>query len=118
MSAPITFDERVAIVTGAGRGLGRSHALALAERGARVVVNDLGAELDGTGGTSEAARTVVAEIEAAGGEAFANGADVTVHATLTCNTGLGLTEEYDVTTDLNVTPVVTEVILAPVGVGR
>ncbi len=73
----ITFDDRVAIVTGAGRGLGRTHALALAERGARVVVNDLGAELDGTGGTSDAARSVVAEIEAAGGEAIADGADVT-----------------------------------------
>lgn len=77
MSEMITFDNRVAIVTGAGRGLGRTHALALAERGARVVVNDLGVELDGTGGTSEAARSVVAEIEAGGGEALANGADVT-----------------------------------------
>ncbi len=73
----ITFDDRGAIVTAAGRGLGRTHALALAERGARVVVNDLGAELDGTGGTSDAARSVVAEIEAAGGEAIADGADVT-----------------------------------------
>jgi len=72
----ITFDERVAIVTGAGAGLGRSHALALAERGARVVVNDLGASLDGTGGSSAAAEAVVAEIEAAGGEAMANRANV------------------------------------------
>jgi NAD(P)-dependent dehydrogenase (short-subunit alcohol dehydrogenase family) len=72
----ISFDERVAIVTGAGAGLGRSHALALAERGARVVVNDLGANLDGTGGSSGAAESVVAEIEAAGGEAVANGANV------------------------------------------
>jgi len=72
----ISFDERVAIVTGAGAGLGRSHALALAERGARVVVNDLGANLDGTGGSSAAADAVVAEIEAAGGEAIANGANV------------------------------------------
>lgn len=73
----ITFDEQVAIVTGAGHGLGRSHALALAERGARVVVNDLGGSRDGTGASSEAARAVVAEIEAAGGEAMVNGADVT-----------------------------------------
>jgi NAD(P)-dependent dehydrogenase (short-subunit alcohol dehydrogenase family) len=73
----ITFDEQVAIVTGAGHGLGRSHALALAERGARVVVNDLGGGRDGTGASSEAAMAVVAEIEAAGGEAMANGADVT-----------------------------------------
>jgi NAD(P)-dependent dehydrogenase (short-subunit alcohol dehydrogenase family) len=72
----ISFEERVAIVTGAGAGLGRSHALALAERGARVVVNDLGARLDGTGGSSSAAEAVVAEIEAAGGEAMANGANV------------------------------------------
>jgi len=73
----ITFDEQVAIVTGAGHGLGRSHALALAERGARVVVNDLGGARDGTGSSSDAAREVVAEIEDAGGEAMANGADVT-----------------------------------------
>ena len=73
----ITFDEQVAIVTGAGHGLGRSHALALAERGARVVVNDLGGARDGTGSSMSAAQAVVAEIEAAGGEAMANGADVT-----------------------------------------
>lgn len=73
----ITFDEQVAIVTGAGQGLGRSYALALAERGARVVVNDLGGSRDGTGESSQAAHDVVAEIEAAGGEAVANGADVT-----------------------------------------
>jgi len=73
----ITFDEQVAIVTGAGHGLGRSHAIALAERGARVVVNDLGGSRDGSGSSSEAAIAVVAEIEDAGGEAMANGADVT-----------------------------------------
>ncbi len=73
----LNFDGKVAIVTGAGRGLGRSHALALAERGARVVVNDLGGELDGTGASSEAAQQVVAEIEEKGGEAIANGASVT-----------------------------------------
>jgi NAD(P)-dependent dehydrogenase (short-subunit alcohol dehydrogenase family) len=73
----ITFDEQVAIVTGAGQGLGRSHALELAARGARVVVNDLGGARDGTGSSMSAAESVVAEIEAAGGEAMANGADVT-----------------------------------------
>lgn len=73
----IRFDDRVAIVTGAGQGLGRAHALGLAERGARVVVNDLGAERDGTGASSDAARQVVAQIEASGGQAIANGADVT-----------------------------------------
>jgi len=73
----ITFDEQVAIVTGAGHGLGRSHALALAERGARVVVNDLGGARDGTGASSDAALGVVSEIERANGEAMANGADVT-----------------------------------------
>jgi NAD(P)-dependent dehydrogenase (short-subunit alcohol dehydrogenase family) len=73
----ITFDEQVAIVTGAGHGLGRSHALALAERGARVVINDLGGSRNGTGASSDAALAVVAEIEEAGGEAMANGADVT-----------------------------------------
>ncbi len=72
----ISFDERVAVVTGAGAGLGRCHALALAERGARVIVNDLGGEMDGTGGSSAAAEAVVKEIEAAGGEAVANGANV------------------------------------------
>lgn len=73
----ITFDEQVAIVTGAGHGLGRSHALALAERGARVVVNDVGGARDGTGSSLSAAESVVAEIEDAGGEAVADGADVT-----------------------------------------
>lgn len=73
----INFDNRVAIVTGAGGGLGRSHALQLAERGAKVVVNDLGGNVDGTGGSSEAADKVVEEIKTAGGEAISNGSSVT-----------------------------------------
>ncbi len=73
----IRFDGKVAIVTGAGGGLGRQHALELARRGAKVVVNDLGGSMDGSGGSSEAAQKVVAEIEAAGGEAIANGSSVT-----------------------------------------
>ena len=73
----LDFTGRVAIVTGAGGGLGRQHALALARRGAKVVVNDLGGALDGTGGSTSAAQKVVDEIRAAGGEAIANGASVT-----------------------------------------
>src|SRR5690554_1771483 len=68
----ITFDGRVAIVTGAGGGLGRTYALELARRGARVVVNDLGGSVDGVGSSESAAAKVVAEIEEAGGEAIAN----------------------------------------------
>ena len=75
--ADIRFDGKVAIVTGAGGGLGRQHALELARRGAKVVVNDLGAALDGAGGSSEAAGKVVEEIKAAGGEAIADGGSVT-----------------------------------------
>ena len=71
----IRYDGRVAIVTGAGNGLGRSHALGLSSRGAKVLVNDLGGAVDGTG-VSDAARIVVEEITAAGGQAVANGADV------------------------------------------
>ena len=77
MTQPIRFDGRVAIVTGAGGGLGREHALALARRGAKVVVNDLGGARDGTGGSATAAERVVAEIEALGGEAIADAASVT-----------------------------------------
>ena len=72
----IRFDNRVAIVTGAGGGLGRAYALELARRGAKVVVNDLGAARDGTG-HSDAALQVVEEIKAAGGTALSNGGSVT-----------------------------------------
>ncbi len=68
----ITFDNRVAIVTGSGGGLGKTYATELARRGARVVVNDLGGSVDGTGASSMAADAVVEEIKAAGGEAVAN----------------------------------------------
>jgi 3-hydroxyacyl-CoA dehydrogenase/3a,7a,12a-trihydroxy-5b-cholest-24-enoyl-CoA hydratase len=70
--AEIRLDNRVAIVTGAGGGLGRSHALLLASRGAKVVVNDLGGSVDGSGGSTKAADKVVDEIKAAGGQAVAN----------------------------------------------
>ncbi len=73
----LDFAGRVAIVTGAGGGLGRQHALALAARGARVLVNDLGGAVDGSGGVATAAQAVVDEIRAAGGEALANAASVT-----------------------------------------
>ena len=74
----ITFNDRVAIVTGAGGGLGRCHALDLASRGATVIVNDLGGNVDGSDdGSSSAAEMVVEEIKAAGGKAMANGASVT-----------------------------------------
>ena len=72
----IRFDGQVVIVTGSGHGLGRCHALEFARRGARVVVNDLGGSLDGTGTGSDAAKEVVAQIEAEGGQAMANGANV------------------------------------------
>jgi len=72
----IRFDDKIAIVTGAGGGLGREYALALAARGAKVVVNDLGGARDGTG-HSDAALKVVEEIKAAGGEAMSNGGSVT-----------------------------------------
>lgn len=76
----ISFAGQVAIVTGAGGGLGRAHALELAKRGAKVLVNDLGGAMDGSGGSSDAANSVVEEIKAAGGEAIANGGSVSDRA--------------------------------------
>ena len=77
MAGDIRFDGKVVIVTGAGGGLGEQHALEFARRGAKVVVNDLGGSVDGSGGSSDAAERVVAEIKAMGGEAIANGSSVT-----------------------------------------
>ena len=73
----IEFNDRVAIVTGAGGGLGRSHALELARRGVKVVVNDLGGSVSGVGGSATMAANVVEEIREFGGTAMANGANVT-----------------------------------------
>jgi NAD(P)-dependent dehydrogenase (short-subunit alcohol dehydrogenase family) len=72
----LRFDGRVVIVTGAGRGIGRGHALLFAARGARVVVADVGSETDGSGGSSGPAEGVVREITDAGGEAIASIASV------------------------------------------
>jgi NAD(P)-dependent dehydrogenase (short-subunit alcohol dehydrogenase family) len=79
-SADLRFDGRVAVVTGAGRGLGRAHALLLAARGAKVVVNDFGGSKEGVGNDSGPANDVVAEIRAAGGEAIADTSDIGVEA--------------------------------------
>jgi NAD(P)-dependent dehydrogenase (short-subunit alcohol dehydrogenase family) len=73
----VEFNDRVAIVTGAGAGLGKQHAMELARRGVKVVVNDFGGARDGTGGSATVAEQVVAEIEAEGGEAMAAGCSVT-----------------------------------------
>jgi NAD(P)-dependent dehydrogenase (short-subunit alcohol dehydrogenase family) len=88
-SDSLNFKGRVAIVTGAGGGLGRQHALALAARGAKVVVNDLGGARDGAAGTGSvtAAQAVVEEIRAVGGEAIANGASVTDFAAVQAMVG-------------------------------
>jgi NAD(P)-dependent dehydrogenase (short-subunit alcohol dehydrogenase family) len=75
-----TLDGRVAIVTGAGRGIGRSVATLLASEGAAVVVNDLGAAVDGSGSDAGPAQQAVDEIAAVGGKAIANGADISDHA--------------------------------------
>ncbi|MEW2164159.1 SDR family oxidoreductase [Streptomyces sp. NPDC007084] len=76
MSAPLLCEGRVVVVTGAGRGLGRAHALAFAAEGARLVVNDLGVGLDGTPSPDSPAQLVADEIRAAGGEAVAHGGDI------------------------------------------
>lgn len=76
----INFNDQVAIVTGAGNGLGKSHALELAKRGAKVVVNDFGGSRDGTGGSQSPADKVVEEIIQNGGQAISNGADVSDYA--------------------------------------
>jgi NAD(P)-dependent dehydrogenase (short-subunit alcohol dehydrogenase family) len=73
-------EGRIAVVTGAGRGIGREHALSLARHGAKVVVNDLGGNVDGSGGDLSPAEQVVAEIVAMGGEAIANGDDISSFA--------------------------------------
>ena len=76
----LDFNGKVAIVTGSGGGIGKGYALELAKRGAKIVVNDLGGAVDGTGGSVSAAEAVVQEIESNGGEAIANGANVSVQS--------------------------------------
>jgi NADP-dependent 3-hydroxy acid dehydrogenase YdfG len=81
----IDLSGKVAVVTGAGGGLGREHALLLARRGAKVVVNDVGGSVAGAGASATAAEAVVKEIEAAGGEAIANASSVTDYAAVWSN---------------------------------
>src|ERR1700753_1006109 len=88
----IRFDGRVAIVTGAGNGLGRAHALGLASRGAKVVVNDFGGARDGPGGARRPPEAVVEEIRKAGGVAMADGADVSNFAQVQAMVDRGVTE--------------------------
>jgi NAD(P)-dependent dehydrogenase (short-subunit alcohol dehydrogenase family) len=88
----INLSGRVAIITGAGGGLGREHALLLASRGAKILVNDLGGASDGTGGSISAAQKVVSEIKALGGEAIANGASVTDFAEVEAMVGAALAQ--------------------------
>jgi len=109
---PIRLDGKVAIVTGAGGGIGRAYALALARRGARLVVNDLGSSLDGRGADSAVAQAVVDEIAAAGGVAVADCNDVAAEQSaraiveravqvfgtidiVVCNAGIGLNSPFD-----------------------
>lgn len=93
---PIRFDGRVAVVTGAGGGLGRAHARLLAERGARVVVNDLGPDPGGHGSSSEPAEAVASEIRAAGGEAIADTHDVVAESDAVIETALDAWGRIDV----------------------
>src|SRR3990170_2329417 len=93
----VRFDSRVAIVTGAGGGLGRAHALLLASRGAKVLVNDLGGARDGTGAGTTMAEQVVQEIQAAGGAApDYNGADTTAGGEATVKTALDAYGKVDI----------------------
>jgi len=94
----LRFDDRVAIVTGAGRGIGRAHAVELAARGARVVVADFGGDIDGSGASTAPADDVVGEIRAAGGEAVAcyGSVAIEVEATAIVETALDTYGRLDV----------------------
>ena len=92
----LRFDKQVAVVTGAGGGLGRAYALALAERGARVVVNDLGGSPDGIGASDTLAQAVVDELRAGGGEALADSHDVVSEGEAIVETALDAWGRIDV----------------------